>query len=214
MAIVALKDVLSAFKTKNMPSQAAMEASVKIDLERLSQMQNGDGGYAYWERGYPSVPYLTVHVTNALVRAQKKGFAVPQRMIEQARPYLVNIEQHYPDFYGPEIRRTISSYALYTRKLMGDVDVAKAQKLIADAGGVTKLNMEANAWLLGTLVLSLLSVLVALQVFGLWSVVPTDTASDTLLLYALSSLNFIAFIVFAFIFVRSLLKLRRERRER
>ena len=69
-------------------------------------------------------------------------------------------------------------------------------------------------WLLGTLVLSLLSVLVALQVFGLWSVVPTDTASDTLLLYALSSLNFVAFIVFAFIFVRSLLKLRRERRER
>ena len=69
-------------------------------------------------------------------------------------------------------------------------------------------------WLLGTLVLSLLSVLVALQVFGLWSVVPTETASDTLLLYALSSLNFVAFIIFAFIFVRSLLKLRRERQER
>jgi two-component system, NtrC family, nitrogen regulation sensor histidine kinase NtrY len=63
-------------------------------------------------------------------------------------------------------------------------------------------------------VLSLLSVLVALQVFGLWQIVPSDTASDTLLLYALSSLNFIAFIVFAFIFVRSLLKLRRERQER
>lgn len=73
---------------------------------------------------------------------------------------------------------------------------------------------RTTPWLLGTLVLSLLSVLVALQVFGLYSVVPTDTASDTLLLYALSSLNFIAFIVFAFIFVRSLLKLRRERRER
>ncbi|HEX8746761.1 MAG TPA: hypothetical protein VF717_06140, partial [Pyrinomonadaceae bacterium] len=69
-------------------------------------------------------------------------------------------------------------------------------------------------WLLGTLVLSLLSLLVALQVFSLYQIVPTETASDTLLLYALSSLNFIAFIVFAFIFVRSLLKLRRERRER
>jgi PAS domain S-box-containing protein len=63
-------------------------------------------------------------------------------------------------------------------------------------------------------VLSLLSLLVALQVFSLYQIVPTETASDTLLLYALSSLNFIAFIVFAFIFVRSLLKLRRERRER
>jgi two-component system nitrogen regulation sensor histidine kinase NtrY len=69
-------------------------------------------------------------------------------------------------------------------------------------------------WLLGGLVLLLLSMLVALQAFGLWTVVPPDTASDTLLLYALSSLNFAAFIVFTFIFVRSLLKLRRERRER
>jgi PAS domain S-box-containing protein len=68
--------------------------------------------------------------------------------------------------------------------------------------------------LLGGLVLFLLSVMIALQVAGLWSVLPTDTASDTLLLYALSSLNFAAFIVFAFILVRSLLKLRRERRER
>jgi PAS domain S-box-containing protein len=59
-----------------------------------------------------------------------------------------------------------------------------------------------------------LSVLVALQAFGLWAVVPPDTASDTLLLYALSSLNFAAFIVFTFIFVRNLIKLRRERRER
>lgn len=69
-------------------------------------------------------------------------------------------------------------------------------------------------WLLGGLVLFLLSVMVALQVAGLWSILPPDTASDTLLLYALSSLNFAAFIVFAFILVRSLLKLRRERRER
>jgi two-component system nitrogen regulation sensor histidine kinase NtrY len=68
-------------------------------------------------------------------------------------------------------------------------------------------------WLLGGLVLFLLSVLVAQQLW-LWTFIPPDTASDTLLLYALSSLNFVAFIVFAFIFVRNLLKLRRERRER
>ena len=69
-------------------------------------------------------------------------------------------------------------------------------------------------WLLGGLVLLLLSLLVALQVFGLWEVFTPERAADTLLLYALSSLNFAAFIVFTFIFVRNLLKLRRERRER
>ncbi len=78
----------------------------------------------------------------------------------------------------------------------------------------SKMRRRAAPWLLGGLVLLLLAVLVALQVFGLWEVVTPDTAAETLLLYALSSLNFVAFIIFAFIFVRSLLKLRRERRAR
>ncbi len=69
-------------------------------------------------------------------------------------------------------------------------------------------------WLLGGLVLALLFMLVALQFFGLWEFITPDTTTDTLLIYALSSLNFVAFVVFSFIFVRNLLKLRRERRER
>ncbi|HYH86029.1 MAG TPA: HAMP domain-containing protein, partial [Pyrinomonadaceae bacterium] len=69
-------------------------------------------------------------------------------------------------------------------------------------------------WLFGGLVLLLLSVLVVLQLFGLWEIFTPDRASDTLLIYALSTLNFVAFFLFSFIFIRSLLKLRRERRER
>jgi len=67
-------------------------------------------------------------------------------------------------------------------------------------------------WVLGVTVFVLLSIIVAQQLW-LWTVIPLDTASDTLLLYALSTLNFVAFVVFSFIFVRNLLKLRRERRE-
>ncbi len=68
-------------------------------------------------------------------------------------------------------------------------------------------------WLLGLTVLLLLAIIVSQQTW-LWTVVQPDTASDTLLLYALSTLNFVAFVVFSFIFVRNLVKLRRERRER
>lgn len=68
-------------------------------------------------------------------------------------------------------------------------------------------------WILGLIVFVLLSVIVSQQLW-LWTVVPTDSASDTLLLYALSTLNFVAFVIFSFIFARNLLKLRRERRER
>ncbi|MGH9958372.1 MAG: ATP-binding protein, partial [Pyrinomonadaceae bacterium] len=72
---------------------------------------------------------------------------------------------------------------------------------------------RALLWGLGLTVLILLSVIVSQQLW-LWNVIRPDTASDTLVLYALSTLNFVAFVVFSFIFVRNLVKLRRERRER
>jgi PAS domain S-box-containing protein len=68
-------------------------------------------------------------------------------------------------------------------------------------------------WILAGIVAVLLALIVAQQLLNRGSVVTPETGSDTLLLYALSSLNFAAFIVFSFILLRSLLKLRRERRE-
>jgi PAS domain S-box-containing protein len=68
-------------------------------------------------------------------------------------------------------------------------------------------------WILGIFVALLLAVIVSQQLW-LWTVIRPDSASETLLLYALSTLNFVAFVVFSFIFVRNLLKLRRERHER
>ncbi len=67
-------------------------------------------------------------------------------------------------------------------------------------------------WILGGLVLILFTVLILLQTSSYWKDIAVDSTSDTLLLYALSSLNFFAFIIFGFIFVRSLVKLSRERR--
>ncbi|HEY5934275.1 MAG TPA: Ig-like domain-containing protein [Kofleriaceae bacterium] len=150
LAIAALRDVLEAFKVPEMPSRAALEASMAKDIERLSQMQNGDGGFAFWERGYDSVPYLTVYVASALQAAHAKGYTAGAAMIERAKPYLRSIESHYPAGYPKEVRWAISAYALHVRKLMGDVDIAKAKRLFAEAG-VDKLSMEANGWLLSTM---------------------------------------------------------------
>jgi two-component system nitrogen regulation sensor histidine kinase NtrY len=79
-------------------------------------------------------------------------------------------------------------------------------------------NLPKNApklkkpWLLGALVAVLLLLLILLQSSNLWKSLEVSSVGDTLLLYALSSLNFFAFIIFGFIFVRSLVKLGRERR--
>jgi alpha-2-macroglobulin len=145
--------VLTAFDTKDMPKPAALEKSVADDIEHLSQMQNYDGGYAFWDRGYPSNPYLTVFVTNALVHAKAKGFKVPQQMLDRAKPYLQQIEQHYPWYYSKEVRWAISAYALYTRKQMGDLDIKKGQALFKEANlgdqRKTTASMETAGWLLG-----------------------------------------------------------------
>ena len=151
LGVAALRDVLVSFKTKDMPSPAALATSIAGDIERLSQMQNYDGGFAYWERGRPSEPYLSVYVTNALVHAKDKGYAVPKEILDRAKVYLKAIETHYPAYYSPEVRWAISAYALYTRKQLGDLDVAKGQKLYVEYGGTAnaKVGMETHGWMLG-----------------------------------------------------------------
>jgi uncharacterized protein YfaS (alpha-2-macroglobulin family) len=149
--IAALRDVLTAFHAKDLPSKAVLEKRVSEDLERLYSMQNYDGGFPFWQRGYESWPYLTVHVTNAMVRAKAKGFTVEKEALDNALEYLKTIEQRYPYWYPEEVKRTITSYALYTRMLAGDRDVPRAKGLIKEAGGVDKLSMEADGWLLGVM---------------------------------------------------------------
>ncbi|HUJ59836.1 MAG TPA: Ig-like domain-containing protein [Kofleriaceae bacterium] len=149
LAIATLKDVLAAFEVPDMPSEAQMIGSTAADIEHLSQMQNFDGGFAFWDRGYPSEPYLSVFVVNALVHAKAKGFAVPPEILDRARPYLASIEDHFPSYYPEDVRHAISAYALYTRKQMGDLDLAKGKRLLASAGGPDKLTMETDGWLLG-----------------------------------------------------------------
>jgi hypothetical protein len=147
-AIAALRDVLTAFHTADMPSQAQMEASVAADVEHLSQMQNEDGGFAFWDRGYPSEPYLSIYVTEALARAKAKGFAVPAAMLAHAQQYAKTIDEHIPGYYPDEVRWAIDAYALVARKHLGDLDIAGGQALLRRAGGVDKVSMETDGWLL------------------------------------------------------------------
>jgi len=150
LSIAALRDVLESFKVKDMPSRGALEASMAADVEHLRQMQNDDGGFSYWERNYESQPYLTVHVASALAHAKAKGYAVPPQLLQRALGFLQTIEGHYNQYYTLEMKHAVSAYALYVRKQLGDLDIAKGQKLIAEAGGIEKMQMETLGWLLST----------------------------------------------------------------
>jgi alpha-2-macroglobulin len=148
MAIAALKDVLAAFKSNDLPSPEALRESVAADLKHLQGLQNYDGGFGFWRQGEESSPYVSVHVAHALVRARSKGFSVPEQMLQNSQSYLGNIEERIPKTYSQESRRAIQSYALYVRFLMKNRDTLKARSLIKTAGGVEKFSMESLGWLL------------------------------------------------------------------
>lgn len=150
LAIAGLRDVLSAFEADGLPAPEALATSVARDLEMLARLQNGDGGFAFWRRGDESWPYVSIHVAHAFARARSKGYEVAQQNVDRSLGYLRDIENRIPHWYGKRSRQALSAYALYTRKLLGDGDVAKARALVRDVGA-DELPMEAVGWLLTAL---------------------------------------------------------------
>jgi alpha-2-macroglobulin len=142
ISIAAMRDVLGAFKAKDMPTQEQLDKYFARDLEILQSRQRADGSFGLWKRDAEryEYPFLTVHVAHALILAKAKGYKVPDAMIAKVKPYLKDVEKHYDQWYreSPQIRWTISAYALYVRDLMGDKDSTKAKKLLAEmTGGAT-----------------------------------------------------------------------------
>lgn len=146
LGVAALRDVLSAFEAAGLPSPEALNAAVERDITRLQTLQNDDGGWPIWSRGDESTPYYSIHVAHALQRARMKDYAVADETLSRALDYLRNIEQIYPEYYDATTRHSLSSYALYVRDLMGDVDTGKARTLLA-AYPLEEQSLEAIAWL-------------------------------------------------------------------
>lgn len=146
LGIAALRDVLTAFEADGLPAPDEIEAAVTRDIERLGNMQNGDGGFPYWRRGQESIPFNTIHVAHALQRAELKGYAVPEDMQSRVLQYLRDIESHYPYWYSEYTRRFLSSYALYVRNLMGDRDTAKARSLFHEVD-IEQHSLDGIGWL-------------------------------------------------------------------
>ncbi len=84
ISIAALRDVLTAFKSKDMPSEAEIKASFEKDIKILQSRQREDGSFGLWKRDREryEYPFLTVHVAHALALAKSKGYKVPDEMLE------------------------------------------------------------------------------------------------------------------------------------
>ncbi|MCB0995315.1 MAG: hypothetical protein KDB21_09510, partial [Acidimicrobiales bacterium] len=143
LAIAALRDVLGAFQAEGVPTPAEMLATMQRDLDDLLALQTFDGGFPVWSRFRPSEPYHSVQATHALVMARDAGLSVPEDQLQMALEYLRFIEDHYDEYYGEDIRNTLSAYALHVRHLAGDEDPVKARSLYEGED----LELDAIAWL-------------------------------------------------------------------
>lgn len=146
LAITSLRDILSAFKAEGLPPQEELEAAVKSDISRLAGMQNSDGGFPTWQRGFESNPFNSVHTAHALFRAAENGYDVPAEMQQSVLGYMQNLKDHFPAWYSEQTKISITAYALYVRDLMGDRDSVAAENLILFYG-LDAIPIDAIGWL-------------------------------------------------------------------
>lgn len=154
ISTAALRDVLTAFKAKEVPTADELAKQFARDIEVLQSRQRDDGSFGLWKRDREryEYPFLTIHVAHALALAKAKGYKVPDAMLDKTKPYLKDVEKHFDQWHrqSKEVRWTISAYALYIRDIMGDKDVAKAKRLLAEAT-IEKMPFEALGWILSVL---------------------------------------------------------------
>jgi uncharacterized protein YfaS (alpha-2-macroglobulin family) len=144
LSIAALRDVLDAFHAEGLPPKDALIARVKADLKTLAGRQHYSGGWDWWRKDRNPVPFVSIHVTHALVRAKAKGFQVPKDMYDRALGFMRRVESYIPAIYPPWVRQTLIAYALYVRNRAGDRDAVRARQLIKEAGGLDQLPLEAT----------------------------------------------------------------------
>lgn len=152
LAIAALRDVLGAFQADGLPPKEKLVATVTADIAQLARRQHPSGGWDYWRRDREPEPYVSVHVTNALVRAKDKGFTVPKPMLDRALYFLRDIKSHFPWWYTEYSRRTVRAYALSVRARAGLAVVPDARALVQELGGRFEgISMDGLGWLLSVL---------------------------------------------------------------
>ncbi len=72
ISTAALRDVLGAFKAKDMPTAEELNARFARDIEILKSRQRSDGSFGLWKKDKEryEYPFLTIHVAHALALAK------------------------------------------------------------------------------------------------------------------------------------------------
>ena len=149
IAIAALRDVLEAFESEQLPPASEIEQAVADDIDGLVGLQNDDGGWPVWQRNRPSEPFHTIQATHALLAARDAGYDVPSGTVERALERLRTIEGIIDQDWSRLTRLSLRAYAVHVRDLAGDRDPAEAAAVYRELEAATddELPLDAIAWL-------------------------------------------------------------------
>ncbi|HYR12367.1 MAG TPA: alpha-2-macroglobulin family protein [Longimicrobium sp.] len=149
LAVAALRDVLTEFRAEGLPPAEVISDSVARDLAVLEGMQRGDGGFSFWPGDeYDSWPYVSIHVTHALLRVRERGYAVRPEMLESALEYVRDIETNIPHWYPQQAKFALRAYAAYTLDRAEDDDAGDMLVDLFDEVRLDTIPLEVAGWLL------------------------------------------------------------------
>lgn len=108
---------LSAISELNQDQKRAIGYHVREGLDRLKQVQNTDGSFAFWPGAASTDEWLTSYAGHFLCEAEQKGYTIPVSMKKSWLTYQTRLAA---DWRAKEPhQKMVQAYRLYTLALLG-----------------------------------------------------------------------------------------------
>lgn len=117
-------------------SQEERVRRIEGAINKISTMQIPSGGFGLWSGRSPEAPWLTVYVTEFMIRARENGFYIPQEMLDKA---LKRIElylkrtpptpRYMDNTYRQSLEFAVRAYSGYVLSLLNQASLSDLRTL-------------------------------------------------------------------------------------
>jgi len=130
--------------------KAKIQKNVTAGIQKLSQFQVANGGFAYWQGQQNPDDWSTSYVGHFLIEAERKGYALPANVKKQWISYQSKMAKQWR-YYEAYHNDFPQAYRLYTLALAGSPDLSSMNRLRETSGisNETKLRLAATYALSG-----------------------------------------------------------------
>lgn len=120
--------------------EAQRKAAVELAIRRLFSMQRHNGSFGLWSKDSPEEPWLTVYITDFLLRAREAGYAVSApaltQSLEQVGRYLRNPSRINGELlHDSRSRFAVRAYAAQVLARSGLAPLAEMRNLLDHQAG-------------------------------------------------------------------------------